>query len=213
MGVAFLGFTQHISMDEAENSLAALTTPTPEPFDRSPRSRLVDYFLENVYGSLFAPQATFTYLRSNPSVIAGGLVVVLVNALEVLRLGQQAWNIPLSVSIGLVGWLIFAGLLRLLTQVLGRTISLKVLLTLIGFGSTPWLFIAPALSVGGAWSRLLAIVVMGWFVVWQVWATSIALEVNRWRLLLLVPLTIFGGFVALLWTGNVFKLLFSIANS
>jgi hypothetical protein len=192
-----------------ENPLVILET---EPGDRSPQSSSLDYWLESLYGALFTPQATFTYLRSHPSAIAGTILVALVNTLEALRLGGGIWAILLTVCFGLLGWVIFAFLLKTLAQVLGRDVKLDVLLTLIGFGSVPWLFIAPALSLGGVAGRLVAIAVMLWFVVWQVWATAIALEVNRWRLFLIVPLAIYGGFASLLWAGNIFKLLFSIGN-
>ncbi len=172
----------------------------------------LERFLENFYGSLFTPEVTFTYLRSHPSIVAGTCIIILVNTLEALRLGQSDLAILLSIIPGLIGWLVFAVLLRSLAAIFQKTVELPVLLTLIAFGSTPWLLMGPALSLGDVWGTLAALGVMVWFTLWQVWAASVAIAVNRWQLLSLIPLTIGGGFIALIWSANVIKLLFSLAS-
>ena len=88
---------------------------------------------------------------------------------------------------------------------------MRELLTLTGFASLPWLFMAPALSLSPQFRVLAAIAVLIWFIVWQVWSASVAIGIKIWKTLAIVPLAIFGGIVALIWLGNTFKLILSIS--
>lgn len=169
-----------------------------------------DRFLSRIYGSLFTPQTTFKELRSQPSVIEGAVVVVLVNAIESLRLGQTGGSVVIAIIFGLIGWLIFAGILHRLASVFLGAMPLKPLLTLIAYGSLPWIFISPALSLGGGNGNLGALIVMLWFTVWQIWTTAVALGISGQKLLILIPLAISGGVVALIWASNVIKLLLGL---
>jgi hypothetical protein len=167
-------------------------------------------FLDNIYGALFTPARTFAVLRSHPSLPQAIAVIALVNALEGLRLGRTLAFLPALIISGLIGWFIFTSLLRSLAEVFQYKIGLKELLTLTAFGSMPWIFMGPALSLALPMRTPVAIAVMVWFVVWQVWAAAVAIGTTSWRLLSVIPLAIAGGFVALIWLGNLLNLLSSV---
>jgi hypothetical protein len=171
-------------------------------------------WLENFYGSLFLPQATFIRLRSQPDPIAAALVVVVVNILESLRSNPNLWAAPFSAIIGLGGWLILTLILHRLISIFQKqeSVAIATLLTLTGYASSPWIFIAPAQSLGTSWSFLLSVAVLVWFAVWQIWAAAIALTISPWRLFLLIPFSISGGIVAIILLANVAKLLIGFSN-
>jgi hypothetical protein len=169
-------------------------------------------FLEDIYGTLFTPAQTFVSLGSRPSAISGVCVLVLVNVLESIRTDRRPSQIVPAIVAALFGWLIFSLLLQRLATVFQRQVNLNVLLSLTAFASLPWIFIGPALSLGGEWGTSVALAVILWFTVWQVWGASVAIGVSAWRLALLVPLAIAGGFVAIIWIGNSVSLLLSIAG-
>ncbi|CAN1211825.1 YIP1 family protein [Tumidithrix helvetica PCC 7403] len=173
-------------------------------------SNSIGSFLDNIYGALFTPAKTFEALRSHPSMAQAISALVLVNALEGLRIGRSPAYLPLIVIPGLVGWFIFTSLLKSLAEVFQHKIGLQELLTLTAFGSMPWIFMGPALSLASPTRIYAAIAVMIWFVVWQVWAASVAIGTTSWRLLSVIPLAIAGGIVSLVWLGNLFKLMFSV---
>lgn len=169
-------------------------------------------FLDRLYGTLFLPQSTFEQLRANPSLWQAAIVIALVNILETLRINQfSIFRMIWSVISSLIGWLFFTFLLKQLAAVFQKDIKLVNLLTLTGFASLPWLFMAPALSLPSQLRILVAIAVIIWFIVWQVWSASVALEIRNWKALAIVPLAVSGGIVALIWLGNTFKLLLSIS--
>ena len=169
-------------------------------------------FLDRLYGTLFLPQSTFEQLRANPSLWQAAIVIALVNILETLRINQfSIFRMIWSVISSLIGWLFFTFLLKQLAAVFQKDIKLVNLLTLTGFASLPWLFMAPALSLPSQLRIPVAIVVIIWFIVWQVWSASVALEIRNWKALAIVPLAVSGGIVALIWLGNTFKLLLSIS--
>ncbi|WP_019498329.1 YIP1 family protein [Pseudanabaena sp. PCC 6802] len=199
------------SSDPASEEIAQVEQ-LPSPGGGSTTTGAIARFLEDIYGTLFTPAQAFASLRSRPSAIGGVCVLVLVNVLESIRTGRRPSQIVPTVVAALVGWLIFSLLLQRLATVFQRQIDLNVLLSLTAFASLPWIFIGPALSLRGEWGTSAALVVMLWFIVWQVWAASVAIAVSAWRLALLVPLAIAGGFVALIWTGNSVSLLLSIAG-
>jgi hypothetical protein len=143
-------------------------------------------WLEYVYGSLFMPQATFTKLRSQPAIIPGAIVVIVANSFEAFQTGQKIWGIAAAIVLGLSGWAILTLLLQRLAAIFQPQVKLSTLLTLTAFASSPWIFIAPAQNFHRPWNILFVIAVMIWFAVWQVWAAAIALEINPWRLFILV---------------------------
>jgi hypothetical protein len=169
-------------------------------------------FLEDIYGALFTPAQTFASLRSHPPIVSSICTIVLVNCLESIRTGKKPLQIVLAIVTALIGWLIFALLLQRLATVFHRQVEINVLLCLTAFGSLPWIFIGPALSLGGEFGTTMALFVLLWFTIWQVWAASVAIGISIWQLALLVPLAIAGGFTAIIWTSNAIGLLVSIAN-
>jgi hypothetical protein len=158
------------------------------------------------------PKATFEHLRSHPDVKQAAVVIVLVNLLETLRLGQAFWQLPFAAIGGLVGWLFFTLLLQQLANIFQKKLSLSELLTLTGFASMPWIFIGPALSLFAPLRILVALAVIIWFIIWQVWAASVAFGTSGWRVLAIVPFAVAGGVVTLIWLSNFVRLIFSIAN-
>jgi hypothetical protein len=188
--------------------LSAIATDSdiaPQP------SQNLGTFLDRLYGTLFLPQATFEQLRANPSCLQGAIVIALVNILETLRIDQfSIFRVIWSVISSVIGWLFFTFLLEQLASVFQKNVKLVELLTLTGFASLPWLFMAPALSLPSQFRILAAIAVIIWFIIWQVWSASVALEIKSWKTLAIVPMAIAGGIVALIWLGNTFKLLLSI---
>ncbi len=187
----------------------------PQLPTRDSTTGLAARFLEDIYGALFTPTQTFTSLKSQPSIVAGLCAIAIPNILECVRTNQSPLQIPLSLTVALVGWLVFALLIQRLATVFQRSddlVDLKVLLTLTAFGSLPWIFIGPALSLGGQLGSILALAVMLWFLISQVRAASIAIGVSAERLLLLVPLAIAGGVVSIIWASNVIGLLVSVAD-
>ena len=171
----------------------------------------VGKFLDRLYGTLFLPQATFEQLKANPSFVQAAIVIALVNMLETIRLNQfSIIGIIWSVISSTIGWIFFTFLLKQLARVFQSNIKLVELLTLTGFASLPWLFMAPALSLPIQYRTVAAIAVIIWFVVWQVWSASVGLGIKRRKALVIVPMAIAGGLVALIWLGNTIKLLLSI---
>jgi hypothetical protein len=197
--------------DDSTNEQIAQLEQLPPPERGSTFSALAR-LLEDIYGTLFTPAQTFASLRSRPSIISGVCVLVLVNVLESIRTDKRPLQIVPAIVAALIGWSIFSLLLQRLATVFQRQINLDILLSLTAFASLPWIFIGPALSLGGEWGISVALMVILWFTVWQVWAASVAIGVSAWRLALLVPLAIAGGFVAIIWIGNSVGLLLSIAG-
>ncbi len=184
----------------------------PENATPPQMSQNLGTFLDRLYGTLFLPQMTFEQLKANPTFVQAFAVIVLVNILETLRLDQfSTSSIVWSVISGTIGWVFFTFLLKQLASVFQRDVAILKLLTLTGFASLPWLFMAPALSLPPQFRVLAAIGVMIWFVVWQVWGASVALGIKVWKTFAIAPLAIFGGIVALIWLGNTLKLILSIS--
>jgi len=168
-------------------------------------------FLDRLYGTLFLPILTFEQLKADPSIRQAAFIVALVNILESLRLSQSGiFSLMGALISSLVGWLFFTFLLKQLASAFQKNVTMPELLTLTGFASLPWLFMAPALSLPSQWRLLAAIAVIVWFITWQIWSTSVALNIKSWKTLAIIPLAISGGVVALVWLGNTFKILFSI---
>jgi hypothetical protein len=168
-------------------------------------------FLDRLYGTLFLPQITFEQLKANPSFVQAIVVIALVNILETLRLDQFfIVRIIWSVISGIIGWLFFTYLLKQLASVFQKNVTMPELLTLTGFASLPWLFMAPALSLPPQFRVLAAIAVIIWFIVWQIRSASVALDIKSWKTLAIVPLAIAGGVVALIWLVNTVILIMSI---
>ena len=168
-------------------------------------------FLDRLYGTLFLPQLTFEQLKANPSFIQAAIVIALANILETLRLDQaNLARIIWSIISGVIGWLFFTFLLKQLASVFQKQVTMLELLTLTGFASLPWLLMAPALSLPPRFRIPAAIAVIIWFIVWQIWSASVALEIKKRRTLVIIPMAIAGGIVALIWLGNTFKLILSI---
>jgi hypothetical protein len=160
---------------------------------------------------LFLPKVTFEQLKANPSLVQAAIVIALVNILETLRLDQLTiFGVIWSVISSAIGWLFFTFLLKQLASVFQKNVTLPELLTLTGFASLPWLFMAPALSLPSQYRVLAAIAVIIWFIFWQIWSASVALEIKSWTTLAIIPLAIAGGVVAIIWLGNTFKLILSI---
>lgn len=169
-------------------------------------------FLDRLYGTLFLPQTTFEQLKANPSFIQAAIVIALANILETLRLDQANFSrIIWSIISGAIGWLFFTFLLKQLASVFQKQVTMPELLTLTGFASLPWLLMAPALSLPPRFRIPAAIAVIIWFIVWQIWSASVALGIKKRKTLVIIPMAIAGGIVALIWLGNTFKLILSIS--
>jgi hypothetical protein len=170
-------------------------------------------FLDRLYGTLFLPQTTFEQLKANPSFVQAAIVIGLVNILETIRLNQfTIFGGIGSVISSVIGWIFFTFLLKQLASVFQQNIKLVELLTLTGFASLPWLFMAPALSLPTQYRTIAAISVIIWFIIWQVWSASVGLGIKRRKALVIIPMAIAGGLVALIWLGNTVKLLLSITQ-
>ncbi len=167
----------------------------------------INQVLENIYGALFTPALTFANLRSQPSVILGAGVVAAINILESVRTRQSVSSIFGSVIVALIGWLLFSFLLKTLAEIFQHPVDLEALLTLIAFGSIPWIFIAPAMSLGGAIGSALGLAVIVWFAIWQIWAASVAIAITPQQLSKLIPMTLVGALVSIIWIFNTLKLL------
>ena len=192
--------------------LDAIATDIIPDRDTSPQPpQTLGTFLDRLYGTLFLPQVTFEQLKTNPNFVQAAIVIASVNTLETLRIDQVvSFRIIWSVISGIIGWLFFTFLLKQLANVFQKNVEMRELLTLTGFASLPWLFMAPALSLSPRFRVIAAIAVIIWFIVWQVWSASVALGIKIWKTLAIVPLAIFGGMVALIWLGNTLKLILSI---
>ncbi len=192
------------------NAIAIDSIPNSDVHPQPPQN--LGTFLDRLYGTLFLPQVTFEHLKNNPAFIQAAIVIALANILETIRLDQFAiYRIVWSVISGLIGWVFFTFLLKQLANVFQKDVEMNQLLTLTGFASLPWLFMAPAMSLPPQSRILAAIAVIIWFVVWQTWSASVALGIKIWKTLAIVPLAILGGIVALIWLGNTLKLILSIS--
>lgn len=194
-----------IAPDSNTNTNAESVTPPSPPQN-------LGTFLDRLYGTLFLPQVTFEQLKAHPSFVQAAIVIALVNALETIRLDHLSIvRIIGSVIGGSIGWVFFTFLLKQLANVFQKNVEMLELLTLTGFASLPWIFMAPALSLPPQSRFLGAIAVIIWFIFWQVWSASVALGIKSWKTLAIIPLAISGGIVALIWLGNTIKLLLSIS--
>jgi hypothetical protein len=171
------------------------------------------HLLEMIYAALFTPIAAFRHLKDKPFMSGSFVVIILVNLLEATRLKYSADFVFMAVVIGLAGWLILTFFLYRLAWTFGKEISWDALLSVIAFASLPWLFIAPALSLGAPFGALLAIAVVVWFLIWQFKAAAVVLETSAWRVAAIVPLAIAGGYVAIIWLFNFFNILLTLSTS
>jgi hypothetical protein len=187
------------NLNADQNAIATDSITNPQP----PQN--LGTFLDLLYGTLFLPQVTFEQLKANPSFVQALVVIALVNILETLRLDQFFIFKIISVISGIIGWLFFTYLLKQLASVFQKNVTMPELLTLTGFASLPWLFIAPALSLPPQFRGLAAIAVIIWFIVWQIRSASVALDIKSWK-----TLAIAGGVVALIWLVNTIILIMSI---
>ncbi|MCJ2544277.1 YIP1 family protein [Thermostichus vulcanus] len=162
---------------------------------------MLDSLLDNIYGAWFMPERTFRALREQPVLWQAFVVVGLLNSLDaVRRTGASLPGMILAVLMGALGWVTLTALLQLLAFCFGRSApSFAALLCLTGFAGLPWLLLGPAQSLGGVAGSLLGLVALLWFVVWQVRAAAVALDLEWWRLVGLIPLTFLGGILALSW--------------
>ncbi|MCS6959277.1 MAG: hypothetical protein RMK91_04430 [Pseudanabaenaceae cyanobacterium SKYGB_i_bin29] len=167
-------------------------------------------FLDDIYGTLFLPHQTLTALKEQSTVWRGALVVALVNLLEGLRSGGG--TILLQLVTGLGGWYGLCWLLERLGHSLGKEVNLDRVLTLTGFASLPWLFFAPALNLGGGIGVVCGLAVVLWFVLWQLKAVAIALELQIGRVFALIPLAFAGTVVAFSLLFNGVGLLLTIGD-
>ncbi len=196
-----------IASDNADNSDSLIMPTAPQP---TPLQSL-GIFLDRLYGTLFLPRDTFANIKARPSFWQGAIVIALVNILEIIRLNQLNLFRVISAVIGsLIGWLFFTFLLKQLAGIFQKTVKMSELLTLTGFASLPWLFMAPALNLPPRFRTISAIAVILWFILWQVWSASIALNIKSWKTLAIIPLAIAGGVVAVIWLSNAIGLIVSI---
>lgn len=199
-----------IASDNANNvdntdNLIMPTVPQPTPLQS------LGIFLDRLYGTLFLPRDTFANIKAKPSFWQGASVIALVNILEVIRLNQLGvFRAITAIISSLIGWLFFTFLLKQLAGVFQKNAKMSELLCLTGFASLPWLFMAPALSLPSRFRTIGAIAVILWFILWQVWSASIALNIKSWKTLAIIPLAIAGGVVALIWLSNAIGLIISI---
>ncbi|MFN5816786.1 MAG: Yip1 family protein, partial [Pseudanabaena sp.] len=129
------------STDSNTNTNAESVTPPSPPQN-------LGTFLDRLYGTLFLPQVTFEQLKAHPSFVQAAIVIALVNALETIRLDHLSIvRIVGSVIGGSIGWVFFTFLLKQLANVFQKNVEMLELLTLTGFASLPWIFMAPALSL------------------------------------------------------------------
>jgi hypothetical protein len=181
----------------------------------APQAKLqhtVGNFCDRLYGVLFLPSHTFAQIKAHPSFWQGAIVIALVNILETLRLEQiSIFRVIWSVVSGLLGWLLLTFLLKQLASVFDKRVSLRELLCLTGFASLPWIFIAPALSLPNQYRLMAAITTVIWFIIWQLWSAAIALDIQKWKPLIIIPLAIVGGVIALIWLGNAISIIISIS--
>jgi hypothetical protein len=92
--------------------------------------------------------------------------------------------------------------LWLLGYSFGRDTPFSTLLILTGFAGLPWLLLAPAQALGGWLGALLGVIAIIWFLVWEIWATAIALDLPWWRVVWLVPLALIGGGLSISWISS-----------
>lgn len=167
--------------------------------------------LDAVYGTWFAPDTTLRSLKGRPLIWQAGLVVVILNVADWgRRYGLNSAGLVLSALLGLMGWVVLVGLLRLLAFAMGRDPQLNELLSLTAFGGLPWLFVAPAQQLGGALGTLLGLLALAWFAVLEIKATAIALDVPWWRAIWLIPLAFLAGFLAISWAASFISVLASL---
>lgn len=160
--------------------------------------------LEKIYGTLFTPAPTFEYLRTHMPLGEAALVVLTINLFEGWRQAGELSisTIAVQVSVGTVGWLVLAGIVKLMAVALDRPVPYQAILTLSAFGGLPWLLTGPAQAVGGVAGSVLTVIAVLWFVSLEVWAVAVALGIDWWRSLLFVPLAFVGSLVAGIWVGN-----------
>ncbi len=163
-------------------------------------------FLDHLYGVWFTPQQTFKSLKAEPALAQAIVVVIALNLIDIGRRSgltpTSAWavlGILWGLITGVIGWLLIAGLLRWLAFCFNRQTHLVEILSLTGFASIPWIFLAPAQAIGGAVGVLLGLAAIVWFWASELYAIAVALDQPWNRVVGLVPLTFLAGFLALNW--------------
>ncbi len=139
-------------------------------------------FLDNFYGTLFTPSATFNEISKNPQILQGFMAIIFVNILKPMtdfHIQNYLRETPLlilkiffSVLGALTLWILTAVLIHLAAKFFSRETKITTVLTLTGFAYFPQIFIGPIelIKSGGAAGYLLGIL-MG--IVIQIWTVSL----------------------------------------
>jgi hypothetical protein len=178
-------------------------------------------FLENFYGTLFAPAQTFDELKQNPKLVESFAIVVFVSILNPLinsngNLVFQGFNVISAAIGGLISWVFFAAFLEMLAGIFQRGGKIKTFLNLSAFSLLPWIFTAPIslFKTGGFFFQALGVIfgllIWLWATVLTAFAIMKVYEISSSRIVTLLLIPSFGGILGFYWFFGFFSTLFKI---
>ena len=180
-------------------------------------------FLENFYGVLFSPDATFNKLKENTPLLQGFFIVIFISLLNpILHFNQDSgffwliFNIFGSITSGIISWLFFASFLEILASVFKQSGKMRIFLTLSAFALIPWILRAPvelfkaAGMPGSVLSVLLGLAIWFWAVYLFLMAIIKSYELSLSRALVLTVTIFLAGLLAFNWIAGFFSTLFSL---
>ena len=169
-------------------------------------------FLNNIYGTLFTPDETFSELKENTAVPQALVVVVFVSILNtILNINGssgvilQGTKLLMAAVSGIISWLFFASFFELVASIFNKSGYMKSFLTLSGFALTPWIFLAPIqlFKTGDAvislFGIILGLAVWLWSTVLLVVAVIKTYNLSLGRALVFLVVPFVAGFVAFNW--------------
>lgn len=200
-----------MSVEEKEPESPRAESPRQHLWGDGPQESAAAQFLDNLYGVLFSPRATFADLAARPPMgqaLALYLLILAVNGLASLpalqsglgRVGMRAmlpsltgFLTPFYLVVTLVSWLVGAALLHLVAEWLGGQGRATDLFALGAFYRVPQLFMAPLALVSAlTWPGLttpFSLLLAAWTLVLQVLAlrANYRFATSRAILVLLLP--------------------------
>lgn len=185
--------------------------------------------LENFYGVLFTPEKTFSEIKENPPLLHGFIIVILVSIISPL-VNFEISNIVISflglifsmigaAFWGTVSWLFWGSFIEIIASVFKQSGKLKEFLTLSAFALIPWFFAAPLsmLKIGGIIGAFigvtLSLVVWLWVTILSILAIMKAYNLSLGKVITLLIVPFFGGFIAFSWFIGFWSTLFDILHT
>lgn len=181
---------------------------------------------ENIYGTLFDTDKTFSRLSEAPNIKQSALIIVCISTLTVLTQFNYSSNIlnlfwllsSLLGSIvgGIVSWIVLAGFFEFITGIFDRNGKFQQFLTLSAFSFLPWIFILPfellkeQSYLGAFFGIIFEICIWIWCFKLLIYAVAKSYELTLTKAVCLLIIPFFAIIIAFSGISNFFGTLFNI---